>query len=263
MLMVLVTLLFLWLANDALAFYNPSTGKWLSRDPIWELGDYNLQSYAYNNPLSYVDTDGRWIVPAVIIAGECGWLGQQLINNSVQDPSVNLGDGNRWYPPLPLPGKNSSLLPHRNRSTFTVRKCQIVIVYGHGSYTVPFKWVFEPGSCSAGGAVTCFPGVNAPARNGLATQCQSHAQGMWNLPPGGILRDRANLNEIDSDIGTTLDLNRELERMLADIPSKVREICRSRCCKTIDVFFERNANPDPKKDKEFPRLPLKRTYQCN
>ncbi|NLH71562.1 MAG: RHS repeat-associated core domain-containing protein [Verrucomicrobia bacterium] len=36
-------------------FYNPSTGRWLSRDPIGELGGDNLYGFVDNDPLSFVD----------------------------------------------------------------------------------------------------------------------------------------------------------------------------------------------------------------
>src|SRR5207247_1152195 len=39
-------------------FYNPSTGRWLSRDPIEEGGGLNLYCFAYNSPLSWFDRDG-------------------------------------------------------------------------------------------------------------------------------------------------------------------------------------------------------------
>jgi RHS repeat-associated protein len=41
-------------------FYNPSTGRWLSRDPIEEAGGMNLYAYVENDPINYIDTDGRY-----------------------------------------------------------------------------------------------------------------------------------------------------------------------------------------------------------
>jgi RHS repeat-associated protein len=40
-------------------YYNPSTGRWLSRDPMEELGGLNLYGYVDNDPSDYVDTDGE------------------------------------------------------------------------------------------------------------------------------------------------------------------------------------------------------------
>ena len=44
-------------------YYNPSTGRWLSRDPIGEAGGMNLYGMVDNNPVNFVDTDGRQIYP--------------------------------------------------------------------------------------------------------------------------------------------------------------------------------------------------------
>jgi len=38
--------------------YDPSTGRWPSRDPIEELGGLNLYTYCNNDPISTVDPDG-------------------------------------------------------------------------------------------------------------------------------------------------------------------------------------------------------------
>jgi hypothetical protein len=39
-------------------FYNTSTGRWLSRDPLGERGGKNLYGFAWNDPLSYLDPLG-------------------------------------------------------------------------------------------------------------------------------------------------------------------------------------------------------------
>ncbi|MGV3773432.1 MAG: RHS repeat-associated core domain-containing protein [Verrucomicrobiales bacterium] len=39
-------------------YYNPSTGRWLSKDPIEERGGLNLYGFVENNPLSRVDRLG-------------------------------------------------------------------------------------------------------------------------------------------------------------------------------------------------------------
>jgi RHS repeat-associated protein len=40
-------------------YYNPSTGRWPSRDPIGERGGVNLYTFVKNSPLSWVDILGR------------------------------------------------------------------------------------------------------------------------------------------------------------------------------------------------------------
>jgi RHS repeat-associated protein len=38
--------------------YNPSTGRWLNRDPIEEKGDLILYAFSHNNPVNYIDLFG-------------------------------------------------------------------------------------------------------------------------------------------------------------------------------------------------------------
>ena len=45
--------------------YNPSSGRWLSRDPIAEQGGKNLYNFVYNNPLNYFDFLGLKCTEAV------------------------------------------------------------------------------------------------------------------------------------------------------------------------------------------------------
>jgi RHS repeat-associated protein len=54
--------------------YNPSTGRWLSRDPIAERGGLNLYGFVHNNPQSYADRDGRFFNPGLgLISIGMGW----------------------------------------------------------------------------------------------------------------------------------------------------------------------------------------------
>jgi hypothetical protein len=48
----------LFTATPGLCFYNPSTGRWLSRDPMGEAGAVNLYSTLQNHPLESVDRLG-------------------------------------------------------------------------------------------------------------------------------------------------------------------------------------------------------------
>lgn len=41
------------------AFYNPNTGRWLSRDPIEERGGANLYGFTGNRSINKIDRDGR------------------------------------------------------------------------------------------------------------------------------------------------------------------------------------------------------------
>ena len=58
-------------------YYNPSTGRFLTRDPISYAGGINLYSYTANNPLNYVDPSGldaEVLAPALPVL-EAGGLG--------------------------------------------------------------------------------------------------------------------------------------------------------------------------------------------
>jgi RHS repeat-associated protein len=46
-------------AHCGYRFYNPSTGRWVSRDPAGPKGGLNLYSSVHNEPVSKVDADGR------------------------------------------------------------------------------------------------------------------------------------------------------------------------------------------------------------
>ena len=56
--LLLLALFMAGLAPVAQAFYNPSSGRWLSRDPIGERGGVNLYGFVRNNPVSLVDLLG-------------------------------------------------------------------------------------------------------------------------------------------------------------------------------------------------------------
>ena len=45
-------------------YYNPSTGRWLSRDPIGETGGVNLHEMDGNDPMQCIDSDGRVVLQA-------------------------------------------------------------------------------------------------------------------------------------------------------------------------------------------------------
>jgi len=73
--------------------YKPSTGTWLTRDPIGEKGGRNLYGFLFNNPMKYIDTDGRiaiaddLVIGGVLIAGGISaWLstpqGQQWLQET-------------------------------------------------------------------------------------------------------------------------------------------------------------------------------------
>ncbi len=67
--------------------YDPKIGRWLSRDPIRELGGINLYAYVQDNPLSWVDSWGLIKLPADPSGLPPNWH---------PDPSHRDPNGERW-----------------------------------------------------------------------------------------------------------------------------------------------------------------------
>lgn len=57
---VLLTACVIWFTTrEAQAFYNPTTGRWLNRDPIGERGDLNVYGFVRNDGIGDVDILGK------------------------------------------------------------------------------------------------------------------------------------------------------------------------------------------------------------
>jgi hypothetical protein len=78
-------LVVLFWAGDAVAFYNPSTGRWLSRDPIEEDGGYNVYAFTANNPISSFDLLGRLTSRVEVVMGS--WIGMYHNAGTWSQPS--------------------------------------------------------------------------------------------------------------------------------------------------------------------------------
>ncbi len=74
MLMSVLSLLVLLASREAQAFYNPSTGRWLSRDPIEERGGINLYGFVENSPVDLTDRLGLLVIQKksrIVHVGKC------------------------------------------------------------------------------------------------------------------------------------------------------------------------------------------------
>lgn len=60
--------------------YDPSTGRWMTPDPMLFAGGGNLYQYSFGDPLNYLDRDGRAPLPVVtgIIGGVAGGIGSAI-----------------------------------------------------------------------------------------------------------------------------------------------------------------------------------------
>jgi len=127
-----------------------------------------------------------------------------------------------------------------------VFKCEILIVYGHGSGTKPYKFCFPSGG-GAVGVDVCFSDkqlAGVDASKILAGQLPTGIQIIWNAPKNGTVR-----NMIDRDQGEGVSpgdgdaLLASLEKSVGD---RAKEMCKSLKCKSIVVRYYRNAKPSEK-----------------
>jgi RHS repeat-associated protein len=73
-------------------FYDPQTGRWLSRDPIGEEGGFNLYGYVVGDPVNWIDPEGLAKdsitagIESAIIRGDARYL-QGLIDSQGLNPA--------------------------------------------------------------------------------------------------------------------------------------------------------------------------------
>jgi len=60
--------------RQASAFYDPGLQRWPNRDPIQELGGYNLYEFVGNNPVLFIDLLGLDKDPACVSQCQKQWL---------------------------------------------------------------------------------------------------------------------------------------------------------------------------------------------
>jgi RHS repeat-associated protein len=71
-------------------YYNPTTGRWLSRDPIGEKGGLNLYGMVRNNPLSFVDILGLACCDTKTVDEGEKWLNDQFKLASAKAKTLKL-----------------------------------------------------------------------------------------------------------------------------------------------------------------------------
>jgi hypothetical protein len=68
----------------------PTAVRWLNRDPFQELGGINLYEFVGNNPVDFVDTDGRYKFGWSFLAGVAARVGVYVVQqfNNARCPST-------------------------------------------------------------------------------------------------------------------------------------------------------------------------------
>lgn len=89
-----------------LRYYNPSTGRWLSRDPLGTGGGPNEYGFIYNDPLNWWDILGL-VPPGSALRGDTPVF--------IEVMGELEGAGPKPFPPVPAP----ILLPNQNTNTNT------------------------------------------------------------------------------------------------------------------------------------------------
>lgn len=106
-------------------FYDPSTGRYISADPIGLAGGMNLYAYVGGNPINWIDPEGlttsMCTAPLHAIGGKGKKSGWDVKGNPLYHKYLCVDDGNggktcggqdqrgkKWYDPISGPGKPSN-----------------------------------------------------------------------------------------------------------------------------------------------------------
>ena len=169
-----------------------------------------------------MDTDGRAVFPILVIGG------------------VVIGCTHALLPDDPPK-------PKQHEMTKKVKKCQIVIVFGH-NYGDPYE--FEFGECSAGGFVGCFPkDSNEPIeKQHRIPGAPVHDKGMVCLPedfvptpdaPNKLGMGDWRRMQADPD----QDFRVQLDKVIEGARRKAAALCKEHCCDKIQILGYRRARP--------------------
>jgi len=79
--------------------YNPSLGRWLSRDPIQVKYGNNIYDLAANDPLDYVDMDGRFTATKCPLCGQW-YQGWHQCKPNMNPPSLSMGESCKSFPDI-------------------------------------------------------------------------------------------------------------------------------------------------------------------
>jgi len=141
-------------------FYNPSIGKWLTRDPIGEAGGINLYGFVLNDPVNAVDPLGLFSpfggpgFTNVMPSKPPSWSEQA---NNYPSPVPGLGEGVNMH--NAIPGQFAALGPAAIIKTAPIINSGVIspltnlLKHGTPIFIIPdpemFENIFSPGSAEA------------------------------------------------------------------------------------------------------------------
>ncbi len=164
--------LFVLLATQiASAYYCPSTGRWLSRDPMGEPGFENLRA------AGMLPKVGQAISPASLPPGR--WINR--------DPIAAKKEPNRYTFVANNPVGTVDLF---GLATVSAGKCEVIVAYGHGTDGSPHHFDFA-GPCSAGWFLGCYSSQTdgGLGRNGIPGAVSISGEYDFATDPGRFDRD--------------------------------------------------------------------------
>jgi hypothetical protein len=192
---ILFTLAALLIANQASAYYSPSTGRWLSRDPNGDPGFELLRASS--------------AVPKVGQIASAAYLPPSRL--FVRDTVESKREPNRYDFVANTPISAVDLFGLR---TIHVGNCQVIVAYGHGSTGSPHHFKFD-GPCSAGWFLGCY-----------SKETDDLLQYPHNIPGAASISD-----EYDFSFDGTERLNRDFKTTWDAALVKAVKMCK--LCKCI------------------------------
>lgn len=83
------------LYNFRARWYDPATGRWISKDPIGINGGLNMYVFCGNDPVNFIDPFG--LLPKALKDALKGWRDSNSVDNA--PPNESTAGGDSIYPP--------------------------------------------------------------------------------------------------------------------------------------------------------------------